>query len=65
MSDTIFTPDLFRVVHPLDDIPEPKVFHAGLGRIRMTFAARASLLALRLYLAGMVLLIGWRVLTGL
>jgi len=45
--------------------PEPKLFHAGLGRIRMTPAARAVLLALRPYLAGVVLLVGSRVLTGL
>ena len=52
MSDTVFSPDLFRpdhfrVVHPLDDAPEQKVFSAGLGPIRMTAAARVALLALR------------------
>jgi hypothetical protein len=65
MSDTTFTPELFRVVHPLDDAPEQKLYHPELGRIRMTRSVRGVLLLLQLYLASMVLLVGWRVVTGL
>ena len=52
----------FLVVHPLDDAPEVKLDCAQLGRMPMTRGARASLLALRAYLALMTLLLGYRVL---
>ncbi|MDA8232252.1 MAG: hypothetical protein M0006_13015 [Magnetospirillum sp.] len=55
-------PDL-RVVHPLDDVPEEKLYHGGLGRIAMTPAVRISLLALRGYLILMVLLVAYRTLS--
>jgi hypothetical protein len=66
MSDTTFTPDLLRVIHPLDDAPEQKLYHAELGSMAMTATVRVSLLLLlRAYLAGMVVLVMWRVLSGL
>ena len=65
MSDTAFNPALLRVVHPLDDAPEAKLFRKDMDRIRMTGTVRVALLALRLYLTCMVLLLGWRVITGL
>ena len=57
MSD--FTFDT-RLIHPLDDVPEPKLYHPDLGRMRMTRPVRLSLLVLRLYLLAMVALVGWR-----
>jgi hypothetical protein len=65
MSDTAFDPAVLRVVHPLDDAPETKLFRKDMDRIRMTGAVRVALLALRVYLACMILLLGWRVMTGL
>jgi hypothetical protein len=65
MSDTIFAADLLRVIHPLDDVPEQKLYHEDLGSMRMTRTVRLSLLLLRGYLAAMVLLVAWRVLSGL
>ena len=65
MSDTAFTPDLLRVIHPLDDVPEQKLYHESLGCMRMTIRARIALLALRGYLAMMILLVAWRVLSGM
>jgi hypothetical protein len=65
MSDTTFTPGLLRVIHPLDDAPEQKLFHADLGSMTMTATVRFSLVLLRCYLAAMVLLVLWRVLSGL
>jgi len=65
MSDTTFAPDLLRVIHPLDDAPEQKLYHADLGSMQMTASVRFSLVLLRCYLAGMVMLVGWRVLSGL
>jgi len=60
MSDTTFTPALLQVVHPLDDMPEQKLYNPGLGRMSMTTSVRAALLLLQLYLGGMVLLLAWR-----
>ncbi|MDE2581821.1 MAG: hypothetical protein KGL52_09315 [Rhodospirillales bacterium] len=57
MSDLIFDP---RVVHPLDDAPEEKLFRPELGRIAMTRTVRLSLLALRVYLLVMVALLAAR-----
>jgi hypothetical protein len=65
MSDTIFTPDLLRVVHPLDDVPEEKLYRADLGCMRMTRSVRISLLLLQGYLATMLILVAWRVLSDL
>lgn len=65
MSDTTFTPGLLRVIHPLDDVPEQKLYREDLGRMRMTATVRFSLLLLHGYLAAMVLLVAWRVLSGL
>jgi hypothetical protein len=44
-----------RIVHPLDDAPEQKMFHENLGRIRMTRPVRAALCLLQVY---MVLVLG-------
>lgn len=49
-----------RVIHPLDDAPEQKLFRPELGRIRMTRTVRASLLLLRLYLLAMLGLLAAR-----
>jgi len=49
-----------RVIHPLDDAPEQKLFRPELGRIRMTRTVRASLLLLRLYLLAMLGLLAVR-----
>jgi hypothetical protein len=65
MSDTTFTPDLLRVIHPLDDVPEQKLYREDLGRMPMTRTVRMSLLLLQGYLAAMTLLVAWRVLSGL
>ena len=65
MSDTTIQTSLFSVIHPLDDVHEQKLFRADLGRIRMSRSVRFALFLLRGYLASMVLLVGWRVLTGM
>ncbi len=64
MSDTAIDLRLPRIIHPLDDLPEEKLYHADLGRMALTPTVRLSLLALRLYLALMVLLVAWRVIGG-
>jgi hypothetical protein len=61
MSDTTF--DL-RIVHPLDDEPEAKLYRPDLGRMRMTRGVRVSLLLLRFYLILMLLLVAVRVAGG-
>jgi hypothetical protein len=45
-----YTPEYFRVIHPLNDAPEQKCSTEGLGRIAMTPAVRISLKVLRGYL---------------
>lgn len=50
------------VVHPLDDRAEAKCSSEGLGPIEMTRSVRWSLIALRAYLIGMVLLLAYHVL---
>lgn len=45
-----YTPEYFRVIHPLDDAPEQKCSTEGLGRIAMTPAVRISLKVPRSYL---------------
>jgi hypothetical protein len=49
MQNTYCT-QYFRVVHPLDDVPEEKCSTDGLGHIAMTPAVRLSLKVLRGYL---------------
>jgi hypothetical protein len=51
------------IVHPLDDLPEEKLYRPELGRMRMTGSVRCALLLLQAYLAAMVLLLGWRLFT--
>jgi hypothetical protein len=64
MATTGVSPDMnrFRVIHPLDDVPEQKCSTVGLGKIRMTRAARLSLGILRAYLILMTLMLGYHVL---
>jgi hypothetical protein len=62
MSDTTFD---FRVIHPLDDEPETKLYSPALGRMRMTRSVRISLLLLRFYLVLMLLLVAARVVGGM
>ncbi|MGA8729187.1 MAG: hypothetical protein WB608_10595 [Terracidiphilus sp.] len=53
-----YSPQHFRVVHPLNDVPEQKCSSEGLGHIAMTPAVRISLTVLRGYLlvmSGMLL----------
>ena len=61
MSDTALDFRLPRIVHPLDDLPEEKMYHSGLGRMVMTRTVRLSLFALRGYLGLMIVLVAWRV----
>jgi hypothetical protein len=65
MSETTFAPERLRVVHPLDDRPEVKLYHPGLGRMRVTRTVRVALVALQVYLAIMAPLLVWRVAAGL
>ena len=65
MSDTTLDTALFRVIHPLDDVQEEKLYKPELGRMRMTRGVRFSLFLLQGYLASMLLLVVCRVLTGL
>ena len=55
-------PNVFRVVHPLDDEPEEKFDPDALGPMHMSGVAKVSLLLLRFYLVLMVLMVGYRVL---
>ena len=52
----------FFVIHPLDDVQEQKLETRQLGPMHMTPAVRLSLLALRGYLALMMLLVLYHVL---
>ncbi len=65
MSDTTIPTGLFDVIHPLDDVREEKLFRPELGRMRLSRRVHVSLLLLQAYLASMLLLVTWRVLTGL
>lgn len=56
------TPNVFRIVHPLDDEPEAKFDPEALGPMHMSPSVKLSLLLLRFYLVGMVGLVGYRVL---
>ncbi len=64
MATLNVTPNMngFRVIHPLDDIPEQKCSTEGLGKIRMTRAVRNSLGVLRAYLILMTMMLGYHVL---
>lgn len=53
-------PNIFRVIHPLDDEPEAKCDPENLGPMRMSRSVRTSLFLLRLYLIVMVALVGYR-----
>jgi len=53
--------EVFRVVHPLDDVPEQKVDAAHLGPMPMTRTVRISLMTLRGYLVLMVFLVLYHV----
>ncbi len=55
-------PNVFRVVHPLDDEPENKFDPEALGPMKMSASVKLSLFLLRFYLVGMVGLVGYRVL---
>lgn len=57
-----FNRELFRVIHPLNDVPEAKCSSEGLGHISMTPAVRISLTVLRGYLVVMTLMLGYHVL---
>lgn len=57
-----YTPECFRVIHPLDDAPEQKCSTEGLGPITMTPGIRISLGVLRGYLIVMTLMLGYHVL---
>lgn len=48
-----YSPEYFRVIHPLNDQPEAKRSAEGLGHIAMTPAVRVSLGLLRGYLLAM------------
>jgi hypothetical protein len=50
MATTQNQPEYFRVVHPLEDVPEQKCDSEGLGQIAMTPSVRLSLKILRGYL---------------
>jgi hypothetical protein len=52
----------FLVIHPLDDVLEQKLDTSHLGPMRMTPAARLSLMALRAYLVLMMLLVAYHAL---
>jgi hypothetical protein len=49
------------VVHPLDDIPETKVDVTGLGPMKLTLGGKISLIVLRCYLIGIILLVFFNV----
>jgi hypothetical protein len=61
MSDTTLPNGFGPVIHPLDDVPEEKLYHPALGRMPMSRTVRAMLWLLQTYLAGMMLLLLWRV----
>lgn len=44
-----YDPEFFRVIHPLNDVPEQKCSSEGLGHIAMTPVVRVSLTILRGY----------------
>jgi hypothetical protein len=48
------------VVHPLDDVPEQKLYQPGMGRMRLTRPVFAALTLLQVYLGVMALLLVFR-----
>ena len=52
------------LIHPLDAHPEQKMFHPGLGRMHLTFRVKVVLFVLRGYLGIIILLVGWKLVTG-
>lgn len=64
MAITRVAPELkgYRVVHPLDDLPEQKCSSDGLGQIAMTPSVRLSLKILRGYLILMSMMLVYHVL---
>jgi len=52
----------FVVIHPLDDRPEQKVDMEQLGPMPLTTTVRLSLMSLRAYLVGMMVLVLYHVL---
>ncbi|MDR5729215.1 MAG: hypothetical protein RB191_17495 [Terriglobia bacterium] len=57
-----YSPETFRVIHPLHDLPEEKCASEGLGPIAMTPSVRISLVILRGYLVLMSGMLLYRVL---
>ena len=57
-----YAPEYFRVVHPLNDVPEQKCSTEGLGHIALTPAVRISLTLLRGYLVAMSAMLLYHVL---
>lgn len=57
-----YSPESFRVIHPLYDAPEEKCASEGLGPIAMTPSVRISLVILRGYLVLMSGMLLYRVL---
>ncbi len=55
-------PNVFRIVHPLNDEPEQKFDPDALGPMAMSRSVKTSLFLLRFYLIAMVVLVGYRVL---
>ena len=55
-------PQLYLIVHPLDDEPEVKCDVEGLGRMRMTPLVRVALFALQAHLGLMGVLVLYHVL---
>jgi hypothetical protein len=54
--------NVFRVIHPLDDVPEIKCDPDNLGPMHMSTSVRTSLFMLRIYLVVMIALVGYRAL---
>lgn len=55
-------PEIFAVIHPLDDQVEEKRSAENLGPIKMSRSVRISLFVLRAYLLSMIGLVLYRVL---
>ena len=62
MPDVTLPPRLM-VIHPLDDVPETKLYSPTLGPMALTPRVRFALLLLRAHIGLMLLLLGWRALT--
>jgi hypothetical protein len=57
-------PPAHYVVHPLDAPSEQKLFHPELGRMSLTPRVKIALFILQGYLGVMVLLVGWKLISG-